>query len=129
MKKRLLVLAVLALGIVGFVAAPAPATNVLHLKLDKSTPEADQVVSTAPEKIVLDFSEKPELAVSRVSLKSGGREIELSDVKRSEEDESVLWAAVESPMSDGAYTVSWVTSSGDGHALRGEFSFTVATGR
>lgn len=129
MKKHFLVGVVLALGVVALAAAPAGAANVLHLKLDKSTPEADQVVTAPPEKIVLDFSEKPELAVSRVSLKSGERDIELPEVKRSEDDESILWVAVPSPLPNGAYTVSWATSSADGHAVRGEFAFTVASAR
>jgi len=129
MKKRLLVAAVVVLAVAALAAAPAPAASVLHLKLDKSTPEADQVVTASPEKIVLDFSEKPELAVSRVSLKRGSRDIELSEVKRSEDDESILWVGVPSPLADGAYTVDWTTSSADGHPVRGEFAFTVATGR
>jgi methionine-rich copper-binding protein CopC len=37
--------------------------------------------------------------------------------------------AFEEPLHDGAYTVNWTTSSGDGHPVRGEFSFTVSTGR
>ncbi|MGD8329908.1 MAG: copper resistance protein CopC [Acidobacteriota bacterium] len=129
MKKHLLVTAVVALGVVVLVAAPVPAASVLHLQLDKTIPAADQVVTASPEKIVLEFSEKPELAVSRVSLKSDERDIELSEVKRSEEDESTLWVAIPSPLANGAYTVSWTTSSADGHPVRGEFAFSVAVAR
>jgi len=130
MKKRVLLTAVLLLGVAVLPTVPASfATGMLHLKLDKSTPEADQVVTTAPAKIVLDFSEAPELAVTRVVVSHGEVNATLGEVKRDEEDASILWAAFEEPVGDGAYTVNWVTSSSDGHPVRGEFAFTVQTGR
>ena len=111
------------------VAGAAPAENVLHLKLDKSMPEADQVLASSPDKIVLEFSEEPELAVARVSVTAGHGDAKLSKVARSEEDATILWVAVEEPLVDGTYTVTWVTSSADGHPVRGDFAFTVKADR
>ena len=127
MKMRSAVLSVVALAILALAASSAPAATAFHLKLDKSAPEADQVLDASPEKIVLEFSEMPELAVSRISLKGSAGDAKLSDVARNEEDETILWVAVEEPLADGVYTVNWTTSSGDGHPIRGEFSFTVNT--
>jgi methionine-rich copper-binding protein CopC len=62
-------------------------------------------------------------------MKSGDHDVELSEVKRSEDDDSILWVGIPHPLADGAYTVSWATSSADGHPVRGEFAFTVAAGR
>jgi methionine-rich copper-binding protein CopC len=131
MKNGALLGAVLMLGAAALAVTPtpAPAESILHLKLDSSTPQADQVVSESPDKIVLDFSQRPELPVSRIAVTGAQGAAELADVQRSEEDDTILWAAVEEPLADGAYTVNWVTSSGDGHPVRGEFSFTVTTGR
>lgn len=129
MKKRALLVVALILGLLLAYAFSAQSDGVFHLALDKSTPEADQVVSEAPDKIVLDFTERPELSVSRIVVKGAQDAVELGDIERSEEDETILMAAFEAPLADGAYTVSWVTSSADGHPVRGEFSFTVQTGR
>lgn len=129
MKRRvfLTLQAVLVFGIlgVGLVAAE----GLLHLKLDKSIPEADAVLPEAPAKIMLDFSEKPELSVSRINVKSERGDAKLTAVASSEEDETILWVAFEEPLADGVYSVSWVTSSADGHPIRGEFSFAVSAGR
>ena len=116
--------AVVVLGSM-FAVGTAPAESVLHLKLDASSPAADQVLDASPEKIVLEFSEWPELTISRIVIEDA----KLSRVARSEEDETILWVSVEEPLASGTHTVSWVTSSGDGHPVRGEFSFTVGAGR
>ena len=129
MRRRLVLVVVMAFSVGLLLAGPAPAENVLHLMLEKSAPEADQVVSKAPTKIVLEFSEEPELAVSRIAVKSAHGDAKLTEVARSEEDETILWAAFEAPLTDGAYTVTWMTSSSDGHPVRGEFSFTVRAAR
>ena len=54
---------------------------------------------------------------------------ELGKVTRSEEDETILWTAIEEPLPNGNHTVSWVTSSSDGHPIRGEFTFTIGAAR
>jgi len=127
LRKTLVTCAVFAVVLLCVNAATAE--SVLHLKLDKSTPAADQVVSEVPTKIVLDFSLAPELAVSRIAVAGAGGKVEMGEVKRSAEDDTILWASVEEPLADGAYTVNWTTSSGDGHPVRGEFSFTVQANR
>jgi len=129
MHRRLVLVVVMAFSVGLLLAGLAPAENVLHLMLEKSAPEADQVVSKAPTKIVLEFSEEPELAVSRIAVKGAHGDAKLTDVARSEEDETILWASFEAPLTDGAYTVTWMTSSSDGHPVRGEFSFTVRAAR
>lgn len=110
-------------------ATIAPAANVLHLQLDKSMPEADQAITESPDKIVLEFSQRPELAVSRLVLKTGDREIDLGDVTRDENDETILWSAVQEELAAGVYTLNWTTASSDGHPVRGEFSFTLSADR
>ena len=99
-------LALAALIAVVLVVGSAPAESGIHLKLDKSLPEADQVLRETPDKVVLEFSLKPELAVSRITVKGDHGDAKLTDVARSEEDETILWAAFEEPLADGTYAVT-----------------------
>ena len=124
--KKITTLALVAfVGVAIIAVAPAPAAEALHLQLDASMPAAGQTLEASPEKIVLEFSERPELAVARVAIDNA----KLGKITRSEEDETILWVAVEEPLAAGTHTVNWVTSSGDGHPVTGEFSFTVSARR
>ena len=129
MRTRLVVFAVLAVAATLLVAGAAPATEAFHLYLDKSMPAADAVVTQSPEKIVLEFSESFEMAVSRVTIKGVAGDVTLGKLGRHEEDETIMWAPIETPLTDGVYSVNWVTSSADGHPVRGEFDFTVEAAR
>ena len=125
MRTRLVVSAVSAVAATLMVAGAAPATEAIHLWLDKSTPAADAVVAQSPERIVLDFSEGFEMAVSKVTIKGVAGDVKLGKLVRHKEDETIMWAPIETPLADGVYSVSWITSSGDGHPVRGNFDFTV----
>lgn len=98
-----------------------------HLRLERSAPADEAVLEESPEEIRLWFSQEPELAVSRVGLQGPAGEVELGDVERDEEDAKILFASVPEPLPDGQYSVSWATSSGDGHPVRGDFGFRVQT--
>ncbi len=129
MRTRLVVSAVLAVAATLMVIGVTPASEAIHLKLDKSTPAADAVVTQSPEKIVLEFSQSFELAVSKVTIKGAAGDATLGKLGRHEEDETIMWAPIEAPLADGVYSVNWVTSSGDGHPVRGDFDFTVEAAR
>ena len=126
MSNRALLRLAFAAAIALLAAGIAPASESLHLKLDKSLPAADQTLTESPAKIVLDFSQKPELAVSRLTVARGEIRAKLGELSHDAEDDSILYAIVEAELPDGTYRVNWLTSSGDGHPIRGEFSFTVA---
>ena len=97
------------LFLVGLVAAE----KILHLKLDSSIPKADEMLETPPKRIVLKFSQRPELTVAKIGIQDG----KLSKVMRGEEDETILWVAVEESLPAGNHIVKWVTSSSDGHPV------------
>ena len=122
--KLLLMFVVAILGTL-FLVNLVAAEKILHLKLDSSIPKADETLKASPEKIVLEFSQRPELTVAKIDIQDG----KLSKVMRGEEDETILWATVEELLPVGNHTVKWVTSSSDGHPVRGEFSFTVSDRR
>lgn len=97
-----------------------------HLRLERSSPADEAVLDESPGEIRLWFSQEPELAVSRIELRGPAGAVELGEVDSGEEDLKVLFATVPGPLPAGDFTVSWVTSSGDGHPVKGDFSFRVA---
>lgn len=125
MRKRLFrtLALMLTLGLV----FPWASGAALHLRLERSAPADEAVLETPPEEIRLWFTQEPELAVSRIGLEGPAGKVELGEVERDEDAPEVLFASVPEPLPDGRYTVSWVTSSGDGHPVKGEFGFRIDT--
>jgi methionine-rich copper-binding protein CopC len=93
-----------------------------HAKLLRTMPAANAEVS-APKTLTLSFNEAVRLAVLKLS--SGGKEIPLT-LDRS----APAAAQVSVPLPTlgaGSYEVEWsALTVGDGHVVKGTFSFTVA---
>jgi methionine-rich copper-binding protein CopC len=107
-------------------AAAAPAER-FHTRLVKSNPSKDTVLTASPEKLELWFSEKIDLAQSRVQLVGAGdKVVHLTPITRddSKPDQPVV-ATLLADLAPGTYTVNWSASSGDGHPVRGGFRFSV----
>jgi methionine-rich copper-binding protein CopC len=110
-------LAGLVLGLAGSAGA------LFHLRLEKSSPAKDQRLGASPREIRLWFSEKPELRLSTITVvTSDSVAVKLSKV-RPTDDPLSLAADVTDSMVPGTYLVKWKTSSRDGHAIRGTYSF------
>ncbi len=106
-----------ALFIVWF--APAAAA---HGVLEGSTPAHGRVLSTAPERLELNFNEPIDPVLSTVVLVQGDKRITL---KTPSGVSSKLTYGLPS-LPSGLYTVDWrVLSTVDGHLTRGAFSFGV----
>jgi methionine-rich copper-binding protein CopC len=115
---------------VAFAAAlallPAALPARRHLHLVKSTPAADTTLAASPAEITLWFSAEPTLKLTRISLLDAtGGKLPLGAVKTGAEPKTAA-ATLEQPLVPGAYSVSWVTGSPDGHVVRGKIAFTVA---
>ncbi|MGH7585849.1 MAG: copper resistance CopC family protein [Gemmatimonadales bacterium] len=115
---------------VAFAAAlallPAASPARRHLHLVKSAPAADTTLAASPAEITLWFSAEPTLKLTRISLLDGsGGKLPLGAVKAGTEPKAAV-AALEAPLVPGAYSISWVTGSPDGHVVRGKIAFTVA---
>ncbi len=122
--RRVAVCAAAVLLLLGATSAVSGTEAASHLRLTKSFPAKDAEMAGPVAEIRLWFSMPPEVAVSRIRLKrAGGDAVELGEVRRGEEDS--LIAAVTGEMAPGTYEVSWLTSSGDGHPIRGSFAFTL----
>jgi methionine-rich copper-binding protein CopC len=105
------------------IVAGAFATLALaHNKLMKTEPADGVMLKTAPAHIELWFAEKPDAALSKISLKGPNGAVETGATRGT--DKSLI-SDVKSKLADGKYTVNWQTSGDDGHVSKGEFGFSV----
>ena len=94
-----------------------------HMAVSKTMPEADAVLLESPAAIQVWFTQAPDPAISRLTLDGASGELALDELDI--RDDRSLVASVPSRLAAGDYTVRWRTAGDDGHAQRGEFSFTV----
>ena len=135
--RRLTRLALTALAFaVTFVAISATPHNAdaaarRHLRLLRSSPAADTVLTAAPADVRLWFSESPELKVTTVRLAGPSGAVELGQLSRGEAADAPIVAPVKGAMASGAYTLTWRTMSDDGHVMNGteKFQLTAASSR
>lgn len=101
-------------------------TPLVHLRLEKSEPAKGELLTASPTAIRLWFSLPPELAVTVVKLANAeGKAIPLGAPKRASGAKEPVVVDVSQPLAAGSYTVSWKTSSRDGHPIRGDFQFSI----
>ncbi len=102
-----------------------------HAEYDSSTPASGAVVATAPTSVVITFKEEIQATAgsygitvtdsSNASATSGPAVTDSSDATK-------LSVPLKSGLADGRYVVRWNnTSSDDGDALNGAFSFYIGT--
>ena len=119
---RALLTAVAALALLLVGAMPASA----HDEVVATTPTAQESLATPPSAVELELTAPPQVlgTVVRVTGPDGS--------VVSEGDPEVLDTTVRQPLAPGlpagGYTVDWRVTSGDGHAITGSSTFTVATG-
>jgi methionine-rich copper-binding protein CopC len=92
------------------------------MKLEKSAPAADSTVKAPLSSVQIWFSEKPDMAVSKVTLTGPSGEVKLKNLHAMDKS---LMAMVDGTAGPGKYTVSWASAGDDGHAQKGEFAFNV----
>ena len=119
-------LSMLALAGVLLATATAPAGARFHTKLTKSNPTADTTLSASPTVVELWWNEKPEAALTTVTvLGADSAKAELGTIRISEDLMGVA-ADVTTPLKPGKYVVKWKTAGKDGHAVRGSFNFSIS---
>jgi copper transport protein len=96
-----------------------------HLGLKHSEPAAGGRLASPPARIALWFTERPELAMSRVKLVGSNGSVPL-DALVADTGFSIR-SAVRQRLAPGEYRVEWQTASADGHTIRGQFAFSVLT--
>ena len=102
-----------------------------HTHLKRSAPANGARLTAPPAAVELWFSEKPELAVTSVTLRSSaGTTIPLSPLALSDKsDTAAVVATPRATLAPGDYEIRWRTMSDDGHPAHGTLSFTLAPAR
>ncbi|MBU3690004.1 MAG: hypothetical protein B7C54_02025 [Acidimicrobiales bacterium mtb01] len=124
-RRRVAVVALAALAVIGFGASPASA----HASLDSSDPSPSAVLDSAPSEIFLDFNEPVTPQDGAVELvDQTGAAVPIDDAVVSPDDPTVVVAGGVPDLADGLYVVAWRVVSSDGHVAQGAFTFEVGVG-
>jgi copper transport protein len=96
-----------------------------HAELMSTEPAAGEHLATAPDQVVLHFSEAVNLGDDLVRvLDSEGDEVDAGDPVHLNGERSSVALPLPS-LDDGGYVVSWRVISSDGHPVGGAFTFRV----
>ncbi|MFO7857810.1 MAG: copper resistance protein CopC [Ectothiorhodospiraceae bacterium] len=104
--------------LLGLFAAPAALAHGEAV----SEPEDGATVASSPETIHLEFGEPARVTQFQVQGPEGPVAL---DSEPSREASRRVAATPEEELASGDYTVSWRALSEDGHAISGDFAFTV----
>jgi copper transport protein len=97
-----------------------------HAELESSQPGYGDVLSAAPGKVILNFSEPMELAGARLSLSdSRGRALPLRRPAFGSPDRRTVAVGLPT-ISPSRYTLTWFFLGNDGHVMGGEVAFQLA---
>lgn len=104
----------------------APPQVSAHANLVSSEPAANSELDTAPERIIIRFTEPIEPSLSHIQvLDASGQRVDEDNSEVDDLNPLVMSVGV-GEIPDGAYTVAWTNvSTVDGHRVRGSFVFAV----
>ena len=107
------------------VALALPAAAWAHAALLRTSPEPSGIISNAPPRVLLSYSEavEPRFAVVSVTDAAGHR-VTAGPPTRSASDPKTLFAPLRR-IGQGWYLVWWRVISEDGHPVRGAFTFAI----
>jgi putative copper export protein/methionine-rich copper-binding protein CopC len=98
---------------------------VLHVRLESSTPGANETIETAAAQLRLHFSGRIEPRYSSVTLTApDGSGVPLGVLEFPPDTDREFTAALPPISMPGVYTVRWRTAGADGHVLEGSYTFT-----
>lgn len=96
-----------------------------HTHLEKSDPADKAALATAPQSVQLWFSEKVAAEWSKIVVTdSAGQRVDQEKVAADEAAPEHIRVDLK-PLTPGTYQVNWNVISGDGHRVKGNFSFSV----
>lgn len=114
---RAVLVAVMALS-----AGPAPAAA----ELTATIPAADTIDSSAPQAVVLSFSEAVQLSFSRVTVTGpDGQAVATGVLAFAAPDQRSLTLPLPGPLAAGVYMVAWHVLTGANESSAGSYSFTL----
>jgi methionine-rich copper-binding protein CopC len=98
-------------------------TLMAHMRVQKTMPEDGAVLSGAPSRVQVWYTQAPDPAISQLLLEGADGAVALDETAIG--DDKSLMAVLPTSLAGGIYTVKWRTAGDDGHTQRGDFSFTV----
>jgi copper transport protein len=126
--RRRLIAVVVAVSAASFVALVGSAGPVsAHASLESSDPAPSAVLEDSPDVIRLDFSEVVSPSADSIQIfDAAGEPISGGSVAVGESPTTVELTGFPT-LNDGIHVVAWRVVSGDGHLVRGAFTFTVGS--
>jgi methionine-rich copper-binding protein CopC len=102
-------------------------TVAFHFELEKSAPEDGASVHSISE-VRLWFTQVPQDETTSIRVvNEAGEALPTGDVVQDEEDGRIFSVSIAAGLAPGAYTVAWRAMGEDGHVVRGDLSFSVAS--
>ncbi len=95
-------------------------------QLSRTSPAAGAILAITPTHIRLEFSERPVLRFTSLTLVDEGRvDVPLRDLRYASDTRNAVTMLLTDALHDGVYTVQWSTVGTDGARVSGDFNFTV----
>lgn len=105
-----------------------PPAAAAHQQLRRAEPARDAVVRTVPAELRLHFNEPVQLAFTRIELIGpDGVAVPLGEAGLVPDSARVLVVPLPAGLRAGRHVVRWSTASRDGHPVRDEYAFTIAS--
>jgi methionine-rich copper-binding protein CopC len=102
-----------------------PLASSAHSHLEKSDPADKATLSAPPKSVQLWFSEKVAAEWSKIIVTdAGGKRVDQEKVAEDKDDPKHIQVDLNA-LQPGSYQVNWNAISGDGHRVKGDFSFSV----
>lgn len=102
-----------------------------HLKVERTYPETDATITSAPARLQVWFSQAPTVPISSLTLEGPAGRVTVGKASAGLQDgkpDRSLVAPITGSMVAGKYTATWKTSGPDGHIQTDTFAFTFAPG-
>jgi len=113
-------------ALLAVVPVASNAARLPHLKLKRSFPAKDTVLTSSPDAVRLWLTEKADVPATKITVTSGAAATApTAKPTRGTGADAPIEAKFTQPLSAGRYTVAWKTMSKDGHVVSGTFAFTV----
>ena len=101
-----------------------PSLAYSHSGMLSSSPEKDAVLSTSPEKIVIEFKDAVEPAFSKIEVFDSDKE-KVSQKTQFTKTDKIIESWLSEDLPPGQYKVKWKIMSLDGHKISGKYTFTI----
>lgn len=99
-----------------------------HITLEASLPEDDQTVAGDVTEVRLFFSDAPLMRGASIRVVNASRRLVRSSPPEADADDpKQLSVQIDPALEPGRYVVQWRCIADDGHVMRGDFTFEVAS--